>query len=84
MLELKKAGLIFHGFQEEKIRFLPTYKYDPETSNFDTSEKRRTPSWTDRYFVRLIFRILFKGESIKNLEYTSIDVALSDHKPVVF
>lgn len=28
--------------------FAPTYKLDPGTNTYDTSEKQRVPSWTDR------------------------------------
>ncbi len=39
---------IFRGFQEGPIRFAPTYKYDLFSDDYDTSEKMRTPAWTDR------------------------------------
>ncbi|RXW15821.1 hypothetical protein EST38_g10028 [Candolleomyces aberdarensis] len=33
------------GFSEGPITFLPTYKYDPRSDEYDTSEKRRHPAW---------------------------------------
>lgn len=47
----KKA---FHeGWREGPITFLPTYKYDVGTVGlFDTSEKKRAPSWCDRILYR--------------------------------
>ena len=39
---------IFRGFQEGPIRFAPTYKYDLFSDDYDTSEKQRSPAWTDR------------------------------------
>jgi hypothetical protein len=71
-------GLVFSNFSEGEIRFPPTYKYDLGTSNFDSSAKRRIPSWTDR--------ILFKASTaaVKILDYASLhDITTSDHKPVI-
>lgn len=44
----------FHdGWREGKIDFLPTYKYDVgSVGMFDSSEKRRGPSWCDRILYR--------------------------------
>lgn len=32
-------------FREAPITFLPTYKFDLGTHNYDTSKKQRVPSW---------------------------------------
>ncbi|GAM86712.1 hypothetical protein ANO11243_047310 [Dothideomycetidae sp. 11243] len=44
----------FHdGWQEGPITFLPTYKYDPGSVGvFDSSDKKRAPSWCDRILYR--------------------------------
>lgn len=47
-----KQGLVFEGFSEPIINFAPTYKYDVGTNVYDTSDKLRTPSWTDRILYR--------------------------------
>ena len=49
-----KARVAFHdGWREGPITFLPTYKYDPGSVGvFDTSEKKRAPSWCDRILYR--------------------------------
>lgn len=50
----QQAGKAFHdGWSEGPIRFLPTYKYDVgKVGVFDSSEKRRGPSWCDRIIYR--------------------------------
>ncbi|PWN54172.1 DNase I-like protein [Violaceomyces palustris] len=54
---LRKNGIIFSEFEEGPIgeswcrrvgHFNPTYKFDKGTDDYDTSEKRRCPAWTDR------------------------------------
>uniref|UniRef100_A0A8C6P2B5 phosphoinositide 5-phosphatase n=1 Tax=Nothobranchius furzeri TaxID=105023 RepID=A0A8C6P2B5_NOTFU len=48
LLEQKNTGMIFRGFIEGMLDFAPTYKYDLFSEDYDTSEKCRTPAWTDR------------------------------------
>ncbi|XP_049621275.1 synaptojanin-2 isoform X2 [Suncus etruscus] len=48
-LKIQKAtGKIFRDFHEGAINFGPTYKYDVGSAAYDTSDKCRTPAWTDR------------------------------------
>ena len=48
------ARKAFHdGWREGPIEFLPTYKYDVgSVGMFDSSEKKRGPSWCDRILYR--------------------------------
>lgn len=50
----QKTRKAFHdGWKEGPITFLPTYKYDVGSVGvFDSSEKRRAPSWCDRILFR--------------------------------
>lgn len=77
-LEKAETGGPFFQFKESRILFYPTYKFDKGTSDYDSSEKQRVPSWTDR-----ILFISKKGNEIKPLNYNAVmDIFISDHKPV--
>jgi phosphatidylinositol-bisphosphatase len=54
LAQVMKQRKAFHqGWKEGPIRFLPTYKYDiGSVARFDTSEKKRSPSWCDRILYR--------------------------------
>ena len=48
-----RNGKAFPDWKEAPITFLPTYKYDVGSVGvFDSSEKRRAPSWCDRILYR--------------------------------
>lgn len=69
------AGL-WPDFQEAQINFPPTYKFDKYSEVYDTSKKRRVPSWTDRILWK-------KDPGIKSLSYNSVPtLQCSDHRPV--
>jgi len=69
----KKA---LEGFCEGPLKFKCSYKFNPRSDDYDTSEKARSPAWCDR--------ILFKGGNLKCELYDVIwEVKSSDHKPVV-
>jgi len=68
----------FKNFLEGRITFEPTYKYDINTDTYDTSDKCRIPSYTDR----ILYRSRQKG-NISCSYYDAIkEIKLSDHRPV--
>ncbi|CAF1639234.1 unnamed protein product, partial [Adineta ricciae] len=71
-----KLQNVFMGYYEPPIEFMPTYKFDPNTEVYDTSEKLRTPSWTDRVLYRSKrLKVKMNNETevdtIKTIEYSS-------------
>lgn len=75
---IKDQELAFQAFQEGRIKFLPTYKYDIGTDDFDTSKKNRIPSYTDR----ILFRSRQKNGISCLLYQSAFTIRDSDHKPV--
>jgi len=75
---LSYSHSILKQFNELPIRFNPTYKYNINSTNYDSSAKKRKPAWTDR--------ILFFNREINNLKQLSYEVdenlLISDHRPV--
>ncbi|RLM93681.1 type IV inositol polyphosphate 5-phosphatase 3 [Panicum miliaceum] len=75
-VELKK-GHLFEGWTEGVIHFPPTYKYKVNSEKYISDEHksgRRTPAWCDR--------ILSHGKGMRLLSYKTVDLRLSDHRPV--
>jgi hypothetical protein len=64
-------------FTESPLTFAPTYKYDRNSDEYDTSEKRRSPAWCDR--------ILWRSRAnsrVRQLHYRRYEVNVSDHRPI--
>ncbi|CCG84880.1 protein of unknown function [Taphrina deformans PYCC 5710] len=78
LLELRKnATHRMRSFTESAISFNPTYKYDPGTDNYDSSEKMRVPAWCDRIYYRGL------GTSqLQTSSYQAHVCRVSDHRPV--
>jgi hypothetical protein len=67
-------GYAFPFYDEARITFNPTYKYDIGTDSYDTSEKQRIPAWCDR--------VLRKGDNLRQINYNAAPLRFSDHRPV--
>ncbi|WVF72695.1 hypothetical protein IAT40_007513 [Kwoniella sp. CBS 6097] len=63
------------NFEEAPINFAPTYKYNPGTQDYDSSEKRRIPAWCDRILYR-------KSPRIRPINYKRYEPTVSDHRPI--
>ncbi|KAG9392467.1 phosphoinositide 5-phosphatase [Carpediemonas membranifera] len=69
---------VFEGFVEPKIAFLPTYKFDSGSNIYDTSSKRRIPSFCDR----VLFRSRAKYRPVVEAYTSHPNILWSDHRPV--
>ncbi|KAK5133088.1 hypothetical protein LTR08_008198 [Meristemomyces frigidus] len=67
-------GRTFPFYTEKTPLFLPTYKYNLGTDEYDSSEKARIPAWCDR--------IVTKGDNLRQLYYDTAPLKFSDHRPV--
>jgi len=79
-LDLQLAQPYWDGWAAATPLFPPSYRYDAGTDTYDTSEKRRTPAWTDRvlWYVKPVHK-----NAVQPLAYTTYkDLRWSDHKPV--
>lgn len=88
-LKVQQAkGKVFRNYIEGPINFAPTYKYDMESDDYDTSEKCRIPAYTDRILFKKRFRTS-ANEDPENLNYGKIvfygrcELKTSDHRPVI-
>ncbi|XP_069133360.1 synaptojanin-1-like isoform X2 [Argopecten irradians] len=88
----RKEGKAFAGFQEGRTDFAPTYKYDLFCDDYDTSEKNRTPAWTDRVVWRRKPLIRHNTQLTEPAEkwnqgrlllYDRAELRTSDHRPVL-
>ena len=72
----RRAGHVFHGFEEGALCFKPTFKFDKDSDAYDTSAKQRVPSWCDR--------VLYKPGRSELTSYDTVgDARHSDHRPVI-
>lgn len=80
------AGQTFKNYVEGDIAFAPTYKYDVQSTDYDTSEKCRVPAYTDRVLFKKRFPTR-PDEELTDSEqicfYNRIELMSSDHRPVI-
>ncbi|XP_011618302.2 inositol polyphosphate 5-phosphatase K isoform X1 [Takifugu rubripes] len=50
---MKAKEPFLQEFEEGQLNFKPTYKFDRNSENYDTSGKKRKPAWTDRILWRI-------------------------------
>ncbi|XP_021342465.1 synaptojanin-1-like isoform X1 [Mizuhopecten yessoensis] len=88
----RKEGKAFAGFHEGRTDFAPTYKYDLFCDDYDTSDKHRTPAWTDRVLWRRKPLIRHNAQLLESEEswnqgrlllYDRAELRTSDHRPVL-
>lgn len=89
-LKVQQAeGKCFKKFREGTINFPPTYKYDINSDDYDTSEKSRIPAWTDRVLFRKVAPTRKAEVANHSLNYGEIlfygraELKTSDHRPVI-
>lgn len=76
----RQEGRVFQGWEEGRLDFPPTYKYQPGTDMYEQrpDKKLRAPAWCDRVLW------LTKDPSyLTQLNYTRSELNVSDHKPVM-
>lgn len=91
----RSVGNVFALYKEEGIDFVPTYKYDKHSDEYDSSPKMRSPAWTDRILFYAddgikedVLSPLPSSESADETSlvaesYKSVDSRASDHRPVI-
>lgn len=67
---------VLKGFQEAEIDWPPTYKFDKQSIEYDTSDKQRTPSYTDR--ILWMSALPLHPRSYR----AHFEFGQSDHKPL--
>ncbi|XP_046374463.1 inositol polyphosphate 5-phosphatase K-like [Haliotis rufescens] len=84
LIQCKEERLIYEDFEEGRITFPPTYKFDKGTDTYDTSKKKRVPAWCDR----ILWHAHHESYGTVSLEVKQLDYRshpqykISDHKPV--
>lgn len=77
----RSAGRVFENFEEGRLNFVPTYKYQPGTDVYEQrpDKKLRAPAWCDR----ILWMVKDDPSFVEQLSYARSETPnVSDHKPV--
>ena len=74
-LKARSMNPLFFELEEGPLNFDPTYKYDFNSNDYDSSKKKRVPAWCDRILWK-------KNKSVNLLSYNIANYTYSDHRPV--
>ena len=80
--EQQRERRAFEPFTEAPILFAPTYKYDHNSTAYDTSAQSRCPAWCDRVLWREPTAAATHTASVVNIDYMRHELLTSDHRPV--
>eukprot|EP00474_Spongospora_subterranea_P009019 CRZ09477.1 hypothetical protein [Spongospora subterranea] len=71
---------VFQQYSEGKISFPPTYKFQPNTNDYERRQekKKRSPAWCDRILWRSR-----PGTTVQMFYDSASSLCISDHKPVM-
>jgi inositol polyphosphate 5-phosphatase INPP5B/F len=71
---------VFLDFEEGRVEFEPTYKYQPGTDVYETrpDKKLRAPAWCDR----VLWKENSAEDSVRQMNYRRAELNISDHRPV--
>ena len=83
LLKQKQSNISFglSDFQEGPMVFPPTFKYNRNTQQYDSSDKMRIPAYCDR----ILWRNGVEGrpETVTQTSFTRGECKISDHRPVM-
>ena len=92
LLNQRKSNKFLQNFEEGKLSFDPTYRYDKDTDNYDSSKKNRAPAWCDRILFsrdasckKYLYQDMHSGDDAKAAQpefYSRSENRFSDHRPV--
>lgn len=76
----RKRGNVFRGFEEGRIVFPPTYKFQAGTMQYEKrpEKKLRAPAWCDR----ILWKAKYPDHIVQQTYSAVMALDLSDHKPV--